>query len=427
VINHDESTYIVIADEMLRGEVYLDESIDTKPVGLFWLYAAMVALTGGSIIGLRFLATVFIALTAYCLFLAGRRATGISRVGWAAGLSYPLTLSLYTYYGISPNTELFFNFFTAAAVLLTIPRLVARWEDVESLVIKPWHYALAGLSLGAAVIIKPVAGAEALAIGLFLLYWGWRKGRLNAAIFKACLPMTLAFVVPILVVVAYYAQLGMLEEMYFYNWEVSRRYPADKAWYLRLKYMGDYALRYFPLVLLAIAALRERAPDRPWQYFLLLQLAIVATVVVLPGKTFGHYQVQLDPVLCALAACWWLPKRKEQAWLRRISLRKGLIAFLALATLVGIGYFVKYQLKYDRGAAAAAWLETRLEPDEQFYMLLNNQIVYHLMDRPAPSPYVHGTLIYYHHHIVNMEVDLEAEAARIANDPKLRYVLAYTR
>ncbi|MEO0732907.1 MAG: hypothetical protein AAFZ52_08735, partial [Bacteroidota bacterium] len=49
VINHDESTYIVIADEMLRGEIYLRDVVDTKPIGIFWIYAALIKLTGGAI------------------------------------------------------------------------------------------------------------------------------------------------------------------------------------------------------------------------------------------------------------------------------------------------------------------------------------------------------------------------------------------
>lgn len=427
VINHDESTYIVIADEMLRGETYLKESIDTKPVGLFWLYAAMVTVTGGSIIGIRFLASFVIALTAFFLFRAGRKATASSRVGWAAGLSYPLILSIFTFYGISPNTELFFNCFTAAAIMLAIPELIARWEDASTVKLSIGRYALVGVLLGYAVIIKPVAAAEALAIGLFLLYWGWQKERFFEAVFRACLPMTLAFTIPILVVIGYYAQLDMLEELYFYNWEVSRRYPVDKAWYLRLKYMGDYCLRYFPLVLLAIAAYREKKRDRPWQHFLILQLALVSLVVVLPGKTFGHYQVQMGPALCALAACWWLPERKEQAWLRKFSLRKGMMALLIACGLIGIGHATAYYFKYDQAAAATAWLKKNIEEGDRFLMLKNNHIVYHLMDQPAPSPYVHSTLLYYDHHIRNMEVDLDTEAKRIADDSMLRYVLVYEK
>lgn len=426
VINHDESTYIVIADELLRGETYLRDNIDTKPAGLFWLYAGMVAITGGSIIGLRFLATCCIALTAFFLFRAARRATGNERVAWAAGLAYPFILSIWTYYGVSPNTEIFFNCATAAAILLAVPPLVRDWGGSGA---PPavGRYAAVGLLLGLAVIIKPVAGADALAIGLFLLYWGWRHGQLGVAILRACLPMTLAFTLPILLLIGYYAQLGMLEELYFYNWEVSRRYPADKAWYLRLKYMGDYFLRYAPLTLLAVAAWAERKQDRPWQQFLLLQLALVSLVVVLPGKTFGHYQVQLGPPLCALAATWWLPARRGQAWLRKLSLRRGLIALLIIAGGIGLGHAIRYYYKHDRAAVAAAWLAPRLGEDERFFMLKNNHIVYHLLDRPAPSPYVHGTLLYYHHHIRNLEVDLEAEARRIIDDPGIRYVLAYER
>ncbi|MEM8586020.1 MAG: hypothetical protein AAGF87_17205, partial [Bacteroidota bacterium] len=85
VINHDESTYIVIADEMLRGKIYLADVIDTKPIGLFWLFEGLVWLSGGSIFILRLLTSVCIGLTASVWWWTARRVTGSTRVGWATG------------------------------------------------------------------------------------------------------------------------------------------------------------------------------------------------------------------------------------------------------------------------------------------------------------------------------------------------------
>ena len=53
VINHDESTYIIIGDGLLHGQAYLVDSYDTKPVGIFLVYALLNALAGGSIFGIR--------------------------------------------------------------------------------------------------------------------------------------------------------------------------------------------------------------------------------------------------------------------------------------------------------------------------------------------------------------------------------------
>ncbi|MBP8239553.1 MAG: hypothetical protein KAX50_06315, partial [Saprospiraceae bacterium] len=42
VINHDESTYILIAEGLLKGKVYFRDYIDTKPIGIFLLYAGFL-------------------------------------------------------------------------------------------------------------------------------------------------------------------------------------------------------------------------------------------------------------------------------------------------------------------------------------------------------------------------------------------------
>src|SRR6187431_504425 len=53
VIDHDESTYIVIADALLYGDVYFRDVIDTKPIGIFGLFALFLTVFGKSIFMIR--------------------------------------------------------------------------------------------------------------------------------------------------------------------------------------------------------------------------------------------------------------------------------------------------------------------------------------------------------------------------------------
>ncbi|MEM7575258.1 MAG: glycosyltransferase family 39 protein [Bacteroidota bacterium] len=425
VINHDESTYIVIADELLRGERYLVESVDTKPIGIFWLYAAMVWLTKGSIIGLRLLTSVVIGLTAALWWASARKATGSNRVAWATGLIYIFLCSLFTYFGLSPNTELFFNAFTAAAILgfvqLAFSRANLSW--LRNICTS----AGVGLLLGMAVVIKPVAAAEALAIGLYFLWRGWQDRRLAVAVLQRCLPMTLAFTLPLLGVYLYYLQLGLVEELLFYNFELTKAYPVDKTLGERLLFLGEY-LRFFPFLLLAGLAWYERkSADRSWQSFLLLQAFCVLLVILAPGKTFGHYMIQLHPVLAALAACWFLPTRNSlhriRLWVNKHGIEWMMIIFLA----IGLSHFARYQRKYDQPKALAGWLAPRLEAADELFMENYHQIVYHLLDKPVPTPYVHSSLLFYQHHVRAFSIDLQAEADRLIANPNLRYVVRRRR
>lgn len=425
VINHDESTYITIAAEMLRGEVYLRDVIDTKPIGIFWLYELLIRLTGGSIVALRLATTVWVAGTAWLLYAANRRATGSERAGRAAGVAYCFVTGVYTYYGISPNSELFFNALTVGAVALAVAPRVGRGAD------RFGNWLPAGLLLGAAVIIKPFAAAESLGVGLFLLWYYLlreRRGDWPRALGGGGLLLA-GFAVPLLVVYAYFHHHGMVSELLHYTFGVNRNYPVELAWYLRLKYLGDYLLRYAPLVLLAGAAVygsrRAGVGDlRRWTVFLLVYGLLVTVMVLSPGKRFGHYQIQLHPVLCLLAGAFFDPRLTVWARVRAFfGWRSVFWGGAAGAALIGLGHFLRFRAKPDVPRQIEAYLRPRLGPDDRYFTPNGYQIAYYLLGRDVPTPYVHSSLLFYDHHVHAFGLDPLAEAERLLADPRLRFVI----
>ncbi|MEM6770192.1 MAG: glycosyltransferase family 39 protein, partial [Bacteroidota bacterium] len=425
VINHDESTYVVIADELLRGEVYLKDVIDTKPIGIFLIYAALIKLTGGSIFALRVAASFVVALGAWGLYFAGKRATGTRQVGVAAGLIYCFTNSIFTYYGLSPNTEIFFNVLTIAAVALAVaPRI--RPGTIDPF----WHWPLAGFLLGLAMVIKPFAAAESLAVGLFLV-WFYRKNISRMLLAGAAL--VAAYAVPLLILWLHYYRADMLETFYFYTFTVSGAYPIELAWYLRLKYMGDYLLRYSPFVILGAGTLVQWWRSKSdaglrWLGYLLLQFITVTTVVLLTGKRFGHYQIQLHPIIALFGACWWASGVTVFPWLRKGFFRKWGVAILAILGLgLGTAHFIHYQKKTDRSRIIADYLNEKLEPGETYFAINGWQIAYHLTKRPVPTPYVHSSLLYLDHHVRAFQIDELAAAETILTDETVRYLIGRTK
>lgn len=409
VINHDESTYIVGADELLRGEVYLRDVIDTKPVGIFWLYAILIKLTGGSIWMLRLAATAFIALGAWLLSVVARRATGRLTAGYVAGVVYILMCSVYTYYGMSPNTEIFFNVFTIGAVAVTV---VAERK----------HWAVAGLLLGVGCVIKPFVAAEALAIGLYLVWWYRRK---PFPMIANGLLLVGGFLLPVLAVVGYYASHGLLPDLHFYTVEVAAAYPVELSWPLRLKFMGDYLLRYSPFILLGVAAQVQGefgTARQRWLVYLALQAVLVAVVVLLTGKRFGHYQIQLHPVVALyVGTCVGL------VWddLLRRRWVPGAVAIVGLG--LGIGHAVYYAGKGDQPRAIAHEMEELMDADKTFFGINGFQIVHHLMDRPVPAPYIHSSLMFLDHHIEAFQIDVPATTRSVITNPDVGYLLLRTR
>ena len=129
VINHDESTYLVIANSLLDGSIYLKDYIDTKPPGIFYLFALLIKIVGPNIFLMRVFGALTVAATAFLLFLAKKRQFGNYKASFLTGFLYILATSIFTYYGVSINTELYFNLFYRTRSFI-IP--TQQWMDLVS-------------------------------------------------------------------------------------------------------------------------------------------------------------------------------------------------------------------------------------------------------------------------------------------------------
>lgn len=408
VINHDESTYIIIGNGLLNGQTYLVDSFDTKPIGIFLVYALFNFLSGGSIFLMRLFTALVVGLTAFLVYRLGRKATGESMVGIAAGVFYILLASIFKYYGLSPNTELFFVPFAVAAVLLV-------WGKHR----KTLHYTAAGLLLGVGFVIKYVIAADALAIGLIVLWQGWQNKNLLKAIAAQALPMTLAFFIPILLVYNYYVQIDQVDNFLFYTLQVTSKYPVDAAAIDRLLFVLDFFGRFFLFTILAVLAYLNKPSRSLWTSFLLLWLLCVTIITLVPGKTFGHYQVQMMPVLALMAAHYFASHKNRTAK----KLRGFFMATMVLVLGIGIALFQYYSSKTDNARLITQALEQRLEVGEQVYTGDYHHIVYHLLGQESATPYVHSSLLHYAHHVNALGIDLDKEAKRIVHEVQPRYVL----
>lgn len=414
VIDHDESTYIVIAQGLLQGKTYLLDLIDTKPIGIFLVYAGLIQLSGGSIFGMRLLTAVVVGLTAYLLYRQGRRATGSDAVGWAAGIAYLFISSIFSRIGIPPNTELFF-------VPLAVGAIALAWDAGN----RVGRYLGAGLLLGLGFVIKYVVAADAFALGLFLLLPGLRRGEWLATIVYRCLPLTLAFFLPILAVYGYYQQLGATEAFWFYTLEVTGRYPVRSTVVEKIVFLLDFYGRFFPWTLLAILASGEPlAADRSWQRFCWLWLGCTSIMVLLPGKLFNHYHIQLMAPLSALAATFFHPARQRWPWLRGWPPVRTYAVVGGLFLLITTLHALNFGRKEDAPAEIADFLRPRLEAGDRIYTGDFHQILYYLLDRDPPTAYVHGSLLFEESHQHALNIDLPAEAHAIMQLAP-RYVLLY--
>lgn len=402
VINHDESTYILIAREMLHGRHYFVDVIDTKPIGIFLIYMVFEWIGRDNILLFRVFTALWVGFTAFGLFaIAGRYLWG-NLAGWTAGVSYILMTSIFTFYGVSPNTELFFNGFTVLALWWIIGG--RQW----------WRYLLAGGALGIGFMIKYVVAFDALAFGLLTVWLAhqgeqaWWKG-----IGRGIL-MLITFVIPFGLAFQYYRLLGYDEAFLYYTFDVPGRYPVDRQWWKMTIFYLDFFLRYLPVSIFAgYALLRQRQVLADyWQFFigwLLLDLFIIGW----PGKNFGHYFIQLMLPVCLLAGVGLATATPFRQWWRRLpkSIRWALplVGTIAMLLLQKKDYYDKW----DHPKEIAAYLASRLSPSDQIYTGNYQQILYFLLAKETPTPFVHRSLLWDAHHRAALEIDLEKETRQI--------------
>ncbi|RYE51292.1 MAG: hypothetical protein EOP21_01745, partial [Hyphomicrobiales bacterium] len=73
LIDHDEATFMVMAQSILRGHLPYTEAFDNKPPGLFYALAATMWLFGQSLTSTRLLGDLCILGSTLCVLAAGRR------------------------------------------------------------------------------------------------------------------------------------------------------------------------------------------------------------------------------------------------------------------------------------------------------------------------------------------------------------------
>ena len=390
VMDHDESTYLVIADALREGKVYLRDVIDTKPIGIFTLLTIFQTIFGKSILIFRIITAIWIALTAWMLYLAHRELIKDSP-GYlsnpapvASGVIYVFIISIFTFYGVSPNTEHFFNLLTVTALFI-----ILRYQGL------PWML-LAGVLLGMGFMIKYVVLFDALALGLFYL---WRQVTASKKMmywFSRCALMAIGFFIPFLCVWMYYSQLGMEETFMFFSFKLSGRYIIDAAWYDYIRYVMDGLLRFLPVTVWFVFCSwhwRTTGISLPLLSWLWGNLVII--IILLPGKLFAHYFIQFMLPLSLLAGSFFDTRRSPGpalAWMR-----KSVIGYPILAVLIMVNMaFQKsdYFDKVDHAAEAATFLNTRLKTGDILYTANAPQIIYLLTGTHSPTPYVHPSLIW---------------------------------
>ena len=246
VINHDESTYLVIANEILHGRQYWIDIFDTKPVGIFLLYAGLIKVFGHSILAIRFFTALWVASTAFLLHRLQWRWGNDLRGGWISGIGYIFLTSVFKFYGVSPNTELYFSgLFVLALVLL--------WRN-------PWRLPEAigtGILLGCALVIKQSVIFDILPLAILLMVRLVQQPQERGKRLLWLTVWAVSALIPFSLILLWYAQAGHLDSFLYYTFEMAGNYIKSPDGWVTAGFIASFFGRYFPITILAILALSQ--------------------------------------------------------------------------------------------------------------------------------------------------------------------------
>ncbi len=418
VIDHDESSYIVIADALRHGDVYLHDVVDTKPIGIFILFAGFQTLFGKSIFILRLITAIWVGLSAWLIYLIHRRmitpgpAPSATFGPMASAILYICMTSVFTFFGVSPNTELFFVLFTLVALYLIL------WFEGY-----PWFF-LAGLLLGLGFMIKYVVLFDAIAFGLFFLWLSIRNKRHWFYWFSRCALMVVGFAIPLVVVWRYYIGLHMEDTFLFFTFQLSGRYFLHPTWQAYVTFLLDGLLRYLPVTALFVyVTVKWKITGKEMVVLCWTWLVAVVIVILMPGKMFYHYFIQAMPPMCLLAGRFFDPSIDFGPKAGRF--RKPAVVYTALVFVLAGNLLLQKHDYYDppdEVRMTADYLNSVLQPGDLIYTGNSHQILYPLTDRSSLTPYVHSSLLWTAENAYALRINRDEEWTKILSK-KPRFII----
>lgn len=386
VLDHDESTYMIIGRDILNGKSLYTDVTDTKPVGIFLLYAALEFLFGSSIFMKRLVFSVLVGATAFFIFKVSKKFFDNRKVAFASGIIYIFYTSVWNYHGRSPNTELLFNFFTILGLLLFLKK------DFR-------NFFLGGLLMGIGFMVKYLVLFDFFAFMLFFFVVELRNReetpfvRIFARYAIACL----AFLLPFGGTNLYFWLGKNFQDFYYITYQLPVNYGSSPSMVRYLTMIADLIGKFLPIsVIVFYVILKRKKPmSNQLKWFFASWIAAVLFAIYSPGKEFSHYTIQLMLPFSILGGLFFHPDfQKDRISSSLYSRKIGsalLVVFILVIQFLGIKVDV---LGADTPREVAHYLSEEKELGDVVYVSNYQQIVYYLLKQDSPTKFVHSNLLF---------------------------------
>lgn len=321
ILDIDESQFAGFAHVLLKGGLPYVNSLDTKPLGIYYFFAAIFWVFGkNDMIAVHIATALWVGLTAlFCYRIAAKIYS--PRAGIIAALFYAIFTTTYIPKFIS----------TSIVVLLVLPLtmsidLLLSWEATR----RRRFIFLSGLFWGIACLFKYQAGINLLIVGVYLLAFRplYLKRSLSSAKVKPFFLFMLGGALVGVLFMLHLMYLGVWDEFIFWSFKGSIAYIESGSnvfnFWIKLATRGGaiiasaFLLWYFALrrsgrlVKDLFTSTRHRRLKCE-EYLILIWFLLSIIPVCMGGRFYGHYFLQLYPALCILAAG---SSMRFFAWLR---------------------------------------------------------------------------------------------------------------
>src|SRR5947207_4268362 len=221
----DEAYYGTIANDILDGGTVYHTAVDTKPPGMYYIYAGVFQLAGrNNLRAVHLLAIFVVATTALVLRRIGARVADDWAGAWA-GIGYALFVHAYLPRDtLGANSEIFASLPLVLSVLVFLQgEEKAGWG---------WMF-LSGALVGLATLIRQPSGAN-LGVMLACLAYAWLILRTLSfgSVVRASSGIVAGFVAVIGGLALYYQSEGNLRDAYLWAWAFAIRYVESETTFL---------------------------------------------------------------------------------------------------------------------------------------------------------------------------------------------------
>jgi hypothetical protein len=336
--NGDEGYYGTIANDILDGGTVYHTSVDTKPPGMYYIYAGVFWLAGrNNLLAVHVLAILVIVATAFVVRRIGARVAGAWAGAWS-GIGYAVFGHAYWPSDtLGANSEIFASLPLALSVLVF---LQAQTKPFRGLIF------LSGALIGVATLIRQTSAVN-LGVMLVCLAYCWgiiRTYSFARALAAACAVM-IGFIAVIAALAWYYQLHGNLHDAYLWAFAFAIRYAGSETTFgYVLKRLVTVHLTvillsgllwYFGIwqVVKTLKSFWKRKPVSLEAVLLILWFGFSYLAIFVGWRFPGHYHLAVLPPVSILAgqalACFVMePQRASQQRWRLI--RRGIIAAAAV-------------------------------------------------------------------------------------------------